>query len=211
MSDEEQRSIAGGTESDEREESYIGLQAFYLQTGNPIAAWAAIFSWSLKYEENPKSHIMPKPLLDFLTLNSLAIMELAEGHKPPVFRDGKLASHKEPNAISPSQAFDFLPEALRLRGYKWNAFADASRSMESADLFNHYQAARRMGISAGEAMETLSKLSGVTDPRTLRRKLKGGRGPRQKSPYPVSGSITEGYVIPQSAAKKPKATGAKKP
>ena len=200
MSDEEQRSIAGGTESDEREESYIGLQAFYLQTGNPIAAWSAIFSWSLKYEENPKSHVMPKPLLDF-----------AEGHKPPVFRDGKLASHKEPNAISPSQAFDFLPEALRLRGYKWNAFADASRSMESADLFNHYQAARRMGISAGEAMETLSKLSGVTDPRTLRRKLKGGRGPRQKSPYPVSGSITEGYVIPQSAAKKPKATGAKKP
>jgi len=115
-----------------------------------------------------------------------------------------------------------LPEALRLRGYKWNAFADASRSMESADLFNHYQAARRMGISAGEAMETLSKLSGVTDPRTLRRKLKGGRGPRQKSPYPapkwlheISEEKAEPPAIadPEKAKKgiKAKTTGAKKP
>ena len=211
MSEKNKRDISSDAEKDEQQEGYLNILTFYQQTENPIAAWAAISYWSLKYEENPQGHVMPRPLLDFLRRNSLAIMELAEGHKPPVFRDGKLVSHKEPNALSPSQALDFLPEALHLRGYKWNAFDDISRFMKSLDLLEIKWAARGSGKTEAEAMEIVSELAGVSDPRTARRKLKGWRGPRQKSPYPTAGSVTEGYIVPASPAKKPKTRGAKKP
>ena len=77
---------------------------------------------------------IPKVLIGFLMQNCAEINGLWNGLKPLEYRDGvplELADHNE---ITPSEACDFLPEALRLRGYKWNAFNDFRRGQQAGAL-----------------------------------------------------------------------------
>jgi hypothetical protein len=105
--------------------------------------------------------------------------------RPPEYRDGREIERPATKQLTPGDACDFLPEALRLRGYGWNAFDDYARSAKAINLSFAYRVARECGATELEGLETLSKLTGVNDERTLQRKMKGGRGPRQKSPYPA--------------------------
>jgi hypothetical protein len=147
---------------------------------------------------------------------------LAFGDKPLEYRDGKPVKPSDSREITPSEACDWLPEALELRGHKWNAFADFRRDQTAGALQIMRQEAREEGLSASETMERIELEFGLGDPRTVRRKLNGGRGPRQKSPYPapkwfheISDEKAEAPPLPDpkkaKAGKKEKKAGAKKP
>jgi hypothetical protein len=194
----------------------------YIETGNPVWAHYALISWLLpQWKPEPESFPLPRELLLFLFQTASAILSLADGQKPLEFRDGEIVG-KAGIEITPSEACDFLPEALGLRGYKWNAFLDDRKERIATRLIRKKREARRNGASEQEAMEIVLKLAGISDARTARRKLKGGRGPRQKSPYPapkwlheISEEKAEPPAIadPEKAKKgiKAKTTGAKKP
>lgn len=194
----------------------------YMETGNPIWAWEALSMWLIPMRADIGRFPIPKVLIGFLMENYSGINTLWNGWKPLEYRDGvhlEPADHKD---ITPSEACDFLPEALRLRGYKWNAFDDFRRGQQAGALQIKKQEAREDGLTEAEAMEIVRKLAGVSDPRTARRKLKGGRGPRQKSPYPPPQFPYENGVgvmgippVPDSKkakkGTKEKKAGAKKP
>jgi hypothetical protein len=194
----------------------------YIETGNPIWAWEALSMWLVPMRAGIGNFPIPKVLIGFLMQNCAEINGLWNGLKPLEYRDGvplELADHNE---ITPSEACDFLPEALRLRGYKWNAFNDFRRGQQAGALQIKKQEAREEGLSESEAMERIREEIGLSDPRTVRRKLAGGRGPRQKSPYPAPtwpyeiGVGVQGIPpIPDSKktkkCKEEKKAGAKKP
>jgi hypothetical protein len=194
----------------------------YIETGNPIWAHHAIIHW-LFPQWKPESEIFPLPreLLFFLFQNSMAIISLADGQKPLLYQNGELVGKAGVN-ITPSEACDFLPEALGLRGYKWNAFLDDRKRLSATRLKRMKREARKTGVSEAEAMEIVRKLAGVSDERTARRKLAGGRGPPKKSPYPapkwfheISDEKAEAPPLPDpkkaKAGKKEKKAGAKNP
>ena len=186
----------------------------YLISGNPLYGWGALWEWIVPQRgPEPESFPMPQELLNFLFVNCKEMIGLSLGLKPWEYRDGKPIQHRaaEKRDITPGKACDFLPEALRLRGYNWNAFDDYARNMEAAHLGFAYDSVREGGGTELEALKTLSDLSGVNDERTLRRKMKGGRGPRQKSPYPLpKRAPPESGEASGPIEKTPKATGAKK-
>ena len=186
----------------------------YLSTGNPLYAWEALFEWVLP-ENEPERFPLPQELLTFLYETSKGMIGLSLGLsvpiRPPEYRDGREIERPATKQLTPGDACDFLPEALRLRGYGWNAFDDYARSAKAINLSFAYRVARECGATELEGLETLSKLTGVNDERTLQRKMKGGRGPRQKSPYPLpKRAPPESGEASGPIEKTPKATGAKK-
>ena len=183
----------------------------YIETGNPVWAHYALISWLLpQWKPEPESFPLPRELLLFLFQTASAILSLADGQKPLEFRDGEIVG-KAGIEITPSEACDFLPEALGLRGYKWNAFNEYARSEKAINLSFAYRFARECGATELEALHTLSKLSGVNDERTLHRKMKGGRGPRQKTPYPLpTRAPAKSGEASRPIKKTPKGRGAKK-
>jgi hypothetical protein len=195
----------------------------YIETGNVLWAWEALFCWLLpQWAPKPQSFPLPRELALFLLNTCGAMNSLAFGVKPLEYRDDKPVKPSDSREITPSEACDWLPEALELRGHKWNAFADFRRSQTAGKLQIMKMEAREEGLSESEAMERISKEIGLSDPRTVRRKLAGGRGPRQKSPYFPPGWLHESgdekekipaKSDPEKAKKgiKPKTTGAKKP
>ncbi len=157
----------------------------YIETGNPIWAHYALISWLLpQWKPEPETFPLPRELLLFLLQTSSAIMSLADGQKPLEYQNGEVVG-KVGTDITPSEAFDFLPEALGLRGYKWNAFLDDRKAIAATRLKRMKRDARKTGKTESEAMELVMREAKISDERTARRKLKGGRGPRQKSPYPA--------------------------
>ena len=194
----------------------------YMETGNPIWAWEALSMWLLPMRANIESFPIPKVLIGFLAENCAGINTLWNGFKPLEYRDGVRLEPADLKDITPSEACDFLPEALRLRGYKWNAFDDFRREQKAGALRIRIQEAREDGLSASEAMELIEQELGLSDPRTARRKLAGGRGPRKKSPYPAPEwpyeiGVGTMHVMPvpdpkkAKTGKKEKKAGAKKP
>lgn len=186
----------------------------YLISGNPLYGWGALWEW-INQLNGPKSEKFPMPqeLLVFLFVNCKEMIGLSLGLKPREYRNGKEIEHRaaQKRNITPSKACDFLPEALRLRGYKWNAFNDYARNMEAVHLGFAYWSERERGATELEALHTLSKLSGVNDERTLHRKMKGGRGPRQKTPYPLpTRAPAKSGEASRPIKKTPKGRGAKK-
>jgi hypothetical protein len=185
----------------------------YMISGNPLYGWGALWEWINQNGPEPEKFPMPKALLVFLFVNCKEMIGLSLGLKPQEYRDGERIERRaaEKRNITPGEACDFLPEALRLRGYKWNAFDDYARNMDAVLLGFAYDSVREGGGTELEALKTLSDLSGVNDERTLRRKMKGGRGPRQKSPYPLpKRAPPESGEASGPIEKTPKATGAKK-
>jgi len=194
----------------------------YIETGNPIWAWEALSMWLVPMRAGIGGFPIPKMLIGFLMENCAGINNLWYGLKPLEYRDGLPVEPDDQREITPSEACDFLPEALRLRGYKWNAFDDFRREQKAGALQIMKQEAREDGLSARETMERIEQEFGLGDPRTVRRKLKGGRGPRKKSPYPAPQLPYENGVgvmhlppVPDpkeaKAGKKEKKAGAKKP
>jgi hypothetical protein len=157
----------------------------YIETGNPIWAWEALSMWLVPMRAGIGGFPMPKVLIGFLMENCAGINSLWNGWKPLEYRDSVPIEPADHNEITPSEACDFLPEALRLRGYKWNAFDDFRREQKAGALQNMKQEAREDGLSESEALRRVMDEIGLSCERTARRKLKGGRGPRQKSPYPA--------------------------
>jgi hypothetical protein len=194
----------------------------YIETGNPIWAWEALSIWLLPMRASLDSFPIPEVLIGFLAENCAGINTLWNGWKPLEYRDGLPVEPDDQREITPSEACDFLPEALRLRGYKWNAFNDFRREQKAGALRIRIQEARQDGLSARETMERIEQELGLSDEREVRRKLAGGRGPRQKSPYPAPTwpyeiGIGTMHVMPvpdpkkAKAGKKEKKGGAKKP
>jgi hypothetical protein len=186
----------------------------YLSTGNPLYAWEALFEWVLP-ENEPERFPLPQELLTFLFEMSKGIIGLSLGLSVPIkpreYRDGREIERPATKQLTPGDACDFLPEALRLRGYKWNAFNEYARSEKAINLSFAYRFARECGATELEALHTLSKLSGVNDERTLHRKMKGGRGPRQKTPYPLpTRAPAKSGEASRPIKKTPKGRGAKK-
>jgi len=194
----------------------------YIETGNPLWAWEAFFVWlAPQWTPKPKSFPLPRELIWFFLEVSSSINGLASGSRPPEYRDGAILEPKDGWEIYPREACDFLPEALKLRGHKWNAFIDWKNEQFASQLWNLKTAMLEDGASEREAMEQVMIEAGTTDERTARRKLQGGRGPRQSPPYPAPKwvhDITDAptginvSVSPPKRARrtKRKATGAKK-
>ncbi|MCA3416577.1 MAG: hypothetical protein INF84_18430 [Roseomonas sp.] len=195
----------------------------YIETRNPIWAYEALHFWCLpQLKLEPEFFPLPRELMFFLFQTTAEIRGLVTGRKPLEYRDGKPLERQESREIKPSEACDFLPEALRLRGYKWNAFADNKKDETAIHFRSIKRDARKNGESEREAMELVMREAKISDERTARRKLNGGRGPRQKSPYPVpkwlheiSDEKAEAPPVPDpkkaKAGKKEKKAGAKKP
>jgi hypothetical protein len=195
----------------------------YIETQNPIWAFQALFHWvSPQWGPKPESFPLPRELLEFLVQTLAGINNLAFGMKPFEYQDGEILDDGGSLAIRASEACDFLPEALRLRGKKWNAFLDYKKDRVAGYLMEIKDQARGNGASERQAMEQVMLEAGTTDERTARRKLKGGRGPRQKSPYPAPKWLHEigdekekipAKSDPEKAKKgdKPKTRGAIKP
>jgi hypothetical protein len=213
--------IIGTTEGNERLCKFF--VELYIETQNPLWANFALHHWVLpQLKLEPDSFPLPRELMFFLFQTTAAIQNLRAGIKPPHYRDGKSVERSESGEITPREACDFLPEALRLRGYKWNAFVDDKRSNTANHLWSIKIEARKNGLSEREAMELVMREAKISDERTARRKLQGGRGPRQKSPYPAPKWLHEisdekAAPLPLPAPKKAKAgkkdkkAGAKKP
>ncbi|MCA3366466.1 MAG: hypothetical protein INF79_12730 [Roseomonas sp.] len=194
----------------------------YIETQNPIWAFQALFHWvSPQWGPKPESFPLPRELLEFLVQTLAGINNLAFGMKPFEYQDGEILDDGGSLAIKASEACDFLPEALRLRGKKWNAFLDYEKDRVAGYLMEIKDQARDNGASERQAMEQVMLEAGTTDERTARRKLKGGRGPRQKSPYPAPKWLDEssgaaGKVSPiaeparTKRGTKQQTTGAKK-
>jgi len=147
---------------------------------------------------------------------------LSVGLKPFEYRDGKPVGPNEIHKIKASEACDLLPEALGLRGRKWNAFTQLQRENTATQLFLIKSRARKTGKTEAESMELVMREAKISDERTARRKLNGGRGPRQKSPYPapkwlheISDEKAEAPPLPDpkkaKTGTKEKKAGAKKP
>jgi hypothetical protein len=195
----------------------------YIETRNPISAYDALHHWCLpQLKLKPESFPLPTELAFFLLETTYAILGLREGLKPLEYRDGKAIKPRDGHEIKASEACDLLPEALRLRGYKWNAFTEKKRDTTGSRLSSIKSALRKSGMSEREALEFVLRLAEISDERTLRRKVAGGRGPRQKSPYPAPKwfhEISEEKAKPPplldpkkaKAGRKEKKAGAKKP
>jgi hypothetical protein len=194
----------------------------YIETGNSIYAWHSLMNWLMAYQLGEKTVFPPPPeLIEFLFLASYGIARLSLAKKPLEYRDGKEMEQSEGSIKTPSEACDFLPEALQLRGYKWNAFDAFLREDFAAAFQSLKQALRAQGLSESEAMQRVMAEMRVKDERTARRKLKGGRT-RQKSPYPApiwidenSNEMAEPPPLPDpkkaKTGTKEKKAGAKKP
>jgi hypothetical protein len=195
----------------------------YIKTRNAFWAYQALDHWLLpQLKLESEFFPLPRELMFFLFQITTSVRVLGTGHKPPEYRDGKMVERNQSDKITPSEACDFLPEALGLRGHKWNAFSMFQRDVESGGLLIIKRQARKAGLSEGEAMELVMREAKISDERTARRKLKGGRGPRQKSPYPapkwfheISDEKAEAPPVPDpkkaKAGTKEKKAGAKKP
>ncbi|MCA3419833.1 MAG: hypothetical protein INF88_13130 [Roseomonas sp.] len=195
----------------------------YIETQNPIWAWQAVFHWlAPQWHPKPVSLPLPRELIWFLLQTTAGINNLAYGMKPLEYRDGEPVKPSGGFEIKASEACDFLPEALQLRGKKWNAFLEYDKDRLAGYLMNLKLEALAEGASVSEAIERMKDEANTSDERTLRRKLKGGRGPRQKSPYPAPKRLhkisDEKEEIPAKSdpaiaktGTKPKTRGAKKP
>ena len=186
----------------------------YIETGNPIYAWHSLLNWLMAFQLGEKTVFPPPPeLIGFQFENCLEIARLSMAERPLEYRDGKALEQSEGRIKTPSEACELLPEALRLRGHKWNAFDDFLREQSAGAYQSLKLALRAQGVSEIEAMQRVMATMGVKDERTARRKLKGGRGPRQKSPYPAPARVVE--IIykkaepPASADPKKAKTGTK--
>jgi hypothetical protein len=213
--------LIGTTEKNERLCRFCLEQ--YIETQNPLHAYDALHHWLLpQLKLEPESFPLPRELMFFLFQIERGVGGLSVGHKPLEYRDGKPVERNEIPKIKPSEACDFLPEALGLRGQKWNVFTQYQRENTAIHLFLIKSRARKAGLSESEAMELVMREAKISDGRTARRKLKGGRGPRQKSPYPapkwfheISDEKAEPPPLPDpkkaKTGTKEKKAGAKKP
>jgi hypothetical protein len=214
--------LAVGGTKEEKERICNSYVAKYIETRNPLWAYEALDFWVLFHGEyEPGSFPLPRELFSFLCSITSAIQNLSAGMKPPEYRDGKRVERSKAGKVTPNEACDFLPEALGLRGYKWNAFSDFRRDLKADRLQHIKRQAREAGKTEAEAMELVMRAAKTSDDRTAYRKLAGGRGPRQKSPYPlpeglrISAEKAEPPPLPDpkkaKAGTKEKKDGAKKP
>jgi hypothetical protein len=141
----------------------------YIETGNPIWAWEALSMWLVPMRAGIGGFPMPKVLIGFLMENCAGINSLWNGWKPLEYRDSVPIEPADHNEITPSEACDFLPEALRLRGYKWNAFDDFRREQKAGALQKMKQEAREDGLSESEALRRVMDEIGLSCERTARR------------------------------------------
>jgi hypothetical protein len=195
----------------------------YIETQNPLYAYDALHHWLLpQLKLKPESFPLPRELMFFLFQIERGVGGLSVGLKPFEYRDGKPVGPNEIHKIKASEACDFLPEALGLRGRKWNAFTQLQRENTATQLFLIKSRARKTGKTEAESMELVMREAKISDERTARRKLNGGRGPRQKSPYPapkwlheISDEKAEAPPLPDpkkaKTGTKEKKAGAKKP
>jgi hypothetical protein len=133
---------------------------------NPLHAWQALRIWLRAGHDNRFD--LPHVLREFLDQNSADLLDLALGD------------------LAPGMALAKLPEAMRLRVGKWDAFSEYRRDLRAQEMRERFQDIRESGVSYKDASEELANRLGVSEEREIRRKMSGKRrGPERPPPPPA--------------------------
>ncbi len=159
----------------------------YRETGNPLYAWRGFRFWLQGQASGYKWNRfeMPFELRAFLEKTSTDLHSLAWGNRPPEYQDGKQgAPGKNEPPLAPGKALALLPEALRLRAGKWEAFSEYRRAGTAKHLGDLFSEIREAGTVYKEAHDALAERIGLKDEREARRKMSGKpRGAAKRPPW----------------------------